>query len=251
MSRENEKTLIRIAVCDDNMRLCSDIEKCIFDYRENSQEFYDVEIYYSGKTIIEDLKKGIHYDMFFLDIEIEFMNGVQVGRFIREKLQDDNTLIVYMSSYTKYAMKLFEVRPMDFLIKPLNEKKIIKALETGTKLLHKGEVSFQYKQGRNWNKIYIRNIIYFKAKDREVEMITQNGTITFYEALESIYEKLEPYKFFYAHKSYLVNYFHVSEFFYDKLLMSNGDEIGIAQTRRKAVRKIQKELLYKELSDDF
>lgn len=129
--------------------------------------------------------------MFFLDIEIEFMNGVQVGRFIREKLQDDNTLIVYMSSYTKYAMELFEVRPMDFLIKPLNEKKIIKALETGTKLLHKGEVSFQYKQGRNWNKIYIRNIIYFKAKDREVEMITQNGTITFYEALESIYEKFQ------------------------------------------------------------
>ena len=36
--------------------------------------------------------------MFFLDIEIEFMNGVQVGRFIREKLQDDNTLIVYMLS---------------------------------------------------------------------------------------------------------------------------------------------------------
>lgn len=129
--------------------------------------------------------------MFFLDIEIEFMNGVQVGRFIREKLQDDNTLIVYMSSYTKYAMELFEVRPMDFLIKPLNEKKIIKALETGTKLLHKGEVSFQYKQGRNWNKTYIRNIIYFKAKDREVEMITQNGTITFYEALESIYEKFQ------------------------------------------------------------
>ena len=129
--------------------------------------------------------------MFFLDIEIEFMNGVQVERFIREKLQDDNTLIVYMSSYTKYAMELFEVRPMDFLIKPLNEKKIIKALETGTKLLHKGEVSFQYKQGRNWNKIYIRNIIYFKAKDREVEMITQNGTITFYEALESIYEKFQ------------------------------------------------------------
>ena len=73
----------------------------------------------------------------------------------------------------------------------MNEKKIIKALETGTKLLHKGEVSFQYKQGRNWNKIYIRNIIYFKAKDREVEMITQNGTITFYEALESIYEKFQ------------------------------------------------------------
>lgn len=44
MSHGNEKTLIRIAICDDNMRLCSDIEKCIFDYRENSQEFYDVEI---------------------------------------------------------------------------------------------------------------------------------------------------------------------------------------------------------------
>lgn len=251
MSHENKKTLIRVAVCDDNIRLCSDIEKYILDYSANSQEFYDVEIYYSGKTIIEDLKKGIQYDMIFLDIEIEFMNGVQVGKFIREELQDNNMLIVYMSSYTKYAMELFKVRPMDFLVKPLDEGKIVKALETGTKLLHKGEILFQYKQGRNWNKIYIRNILYFKAKDREVEMITQDGTITFYETLENIYEKLEPYKFFYAHKSYLVNYLHVSEFFYDKLLMSNGDEIGIAQTRRKAVRNIQKDLLYKELRDDL
>ena len=73
--------------------------------------------------------------MFFLDIEIEFMNGVQVGRFIREKLQDDNTLIVYMSSYTKYAMELFEVRPMDFLIKPLNEKKDYKSVGNRNKII--------------------------------------------------------------------------------------------------------------------
>lgn len=251
MSHENEKTLIKIAVCDDNVRLCSDIEKYIFEYRQNSAEFYDVETYYSGKTIIEDLEKGIHYDIIFLDIEMEFMNGVQVGRFIRENLQEDNTLIVYMSSYTKYALDLFRVRPMDFLIKPLDKKKIMKALDTGTKLLHKGDVTFQYKQGRNWNKVYIRNILYFKAKDREVEMITQDGTITFYESLENIYEKLGTHKFFYAHKSYLVNYFHVSEFFYDKLLMSNGNEIGIAQTRRKTVRKIQKDLLYEELGDEL
>lgn len=250
MNHENEKTLIRIAICDDNIRLCSDIEKYIVDYRENTSEFYNVEMYYSGKTMIEDLKKGISYDMIFLDIEMEVMNGVQVGRFIRENLQDDNTLIVYMSSYTKYALDLFKVRPMDFLIKPLDEETVIKVLETGTKLLHKGENSFQYKQGRNWNKIHVRNILYFKAKDREVEMVTQDGRITFYEALETIHEKLEPYKFFYAHKSYLVNYFHVSEFFYDRLIMSNGEEIGVAQTRRKDVRKMQKDFLYEELGND-
>ena len=77
-------------------------------------------------------------------------------------------------------------------------------------------------------------------------MITVNGKKTFYGSLESIYDHLKVYRFFYTHKSFLVNYMHVSEFYYDRICISNGDIIKIAQNRRKQVREIQKNYLLME-----
>ena len=243
---EAEKTLIKIAVCDDNLRISSDIESWIMEYNKRSKANYVVEIYYDGDRLCKDMDSGIMYDIIFLFIVLESITGIEVGQYIREKLHNDDSQIIYISSFTKYALELFQVRPMDFLIKPIQKERIIKSIETATKLLKKGEVCFQYKQGRDWNKIYIKDILYFKGKDREVEMVTKNKVIVFYSSLEKVFEQLKNYNFFYAHKSFLINYSHVIEFFYDKLIMSNQDVIKIAQTRRREVREIQKEYFFKE-----
>lgn len=243
---EVERTLIRIAVCDDNLRISSDIEGWIMEYNKGSQANYVVEIYYNGERLCKDMDSGLMYDIIFLDIELESITGIEVGHYIRGKLHNDDSQIIYISSFTKYALGLFQVRPMDFLIKPVQKDRIIKSIETATKLLKKGEVSFQYKQGRDWNKIYIKDILYFKGKDREVEMVTKDSVIVFYSPLEKVFDQLKDYNFFYAHKSFLINYFHVTDFFYDKLIMSNQDIIKIAQTRRREVRQMQKEYLFKE-----
>ena len=46
-----ERTLIRIAVCDDNLRISSDIEGWIMEYNKSSQANYVVEIYYNGERL--------------------------------------------------------------------------------------------------------------------------------------------------------------------------------------------------------
>ncbi len=241
-----ERTLIKIAVCNNNLLISSDIESWIMEYTKSMSANFSVEIYYNGETLCNDMDNGRVYDIIFLDIELVGITGIEVGHYIRENLHNDDSQIIYISSFTKYALKLFPIRPMDFLIKPLKKEHIIKSIKTATKLLNKGEEFFQYKQGRDWNKIYIKNILYFKGKDREVEMITKNNVIVFYSSLEKVFEQLKDYNFFYSHKSFLINYFHVVEFFYDKLIMSNQDVIKIAQTRRPAVREMQKKYLFKE-----
>lgn len=240
----------RIAICDDNIPLCSDIEKFILNYSKKENVPLYVEIYYTGNKLCEDLKKGILYDLIFLDIELGGkFDGVNVGHFIRDELNNEVIQIIYISSYKKYALDLFKVRPMDFLIKPITEQIIEGSIKTALKIINKNEITFQYKKGRDWNKIYIKDILYFKSNDREVEMVTTKGRITFYESLENIYSQLGQYRFFYAHKSYLVNYLHINEFYYDNLIMSNKEVIKIAQSRRKTVREIQKEFLMKEIKD--
>lgn len=64
--------------------------------------------------------------MIFLDIMMPVKSGVEVGKIIRNDLKDNITQIVFISSENKYAMDLFEIRPMNFLIKPFDENDIEK-----------------------------------------------------------------------------------------------------------------------------
>ena len=239
--------LIKIAICDDDIQMCSEIENAILEYDKVIPQKLNIEVYCSGGKLCNDLDRDVTFDILFLDIELTgTLNGVSIGHYIREKIKNEALKIIYISSHKKYALELFKVRPTDFLIKPITDKMVWKILKLCIELLKDNEISFQYKQGRDSNKILIKNIIYFKSNDREVEMVTTKSVITFYESLESIYAELNDYLFFYVHKSYLVNYIHVSEFFYDRVVMSNNDIIKIAQNRRKKVREIQKNNLLLE-----
>lgn len=57
------------------------------------------------------------------------MDGVMVGQMIRSDLSNEVTQIVYVSAKESYAMKLFQNRPMDFLVKPVKEKDVEKVME--------------------------------------------------------------------------------------------------------------------------
>ncbi len=242
-----EKELIKIAICDDDIRICSEIENMIMMFGKSVPEILAVEVYYTGMALCNDLDHGEQYDILFLDIELaDSSNGVNIGQYIRENLKNEAIQIIFISSHKKYALDLFKIRPIDFLIKPIADETIWETLRLCIRLLKKTEVSFQYKQGRNLNKISINDILYFKSNDREVEMITSIDKKVFYGSLECIYDQLSVYGFFYAHKSYLINYLHVREFHYDRIFISNNEVIKIAQNRRKTVREIQKKYLLME-----
>ena len=247
--RKVEILVIQILICDDDICMASDIEKFVMTYCKMKSLGFDIDTYYSGDRIIKDLEERVYFDILFLDIEMKKMDGVMVGHYIREQLHNDSMLIIYISSYTQYAMELFQIRPMDFLVKPISPQRMYEVLDIAVRLLNRKEISFSYKQGRNFNKILVKEIIYFRAKDREVEMITTNGVICFYEVLGNIYQVLKDHGFFFIHKSYLVNYDYVDEFYYDRLIMVNGECLKIAQGRRKDVRKYQIEMLCGEMND--
>lgn len=51
------------------------------------------------------------------------MNGVKIGKKIRDGMQNETIQLVYISAAEGYAMELFEVRPFDLLIKPISKEK--------------------------------------------------------------------------------------------------------------------------------
>ena len=139
--------MYKIGICDDDKILCSVLEEQICELSKEMEIKADVEVWYSGESIQNDLKKGIELDLLFLDIELVQKNGIAVGNFIRNEMENMQTHIVYISSKESYAMQLFKVQPLDFLIKPISTENIREVLMRSVKQKSNADTYFEYQKG--------------------------------------------------------------------------------------------------------
>jgi DNA-binding LytR/AlgR family response regulator len=108
--------MLRIAICDDDKQLCLELKSILNEISENSDENFEISTFYGGEELYDFLEVGNRFDLIFLDIELCEINGVEVGRKIREELNDELTQIVYISGKDTYAMELFDIRPLNSLL---------------------------------------------------------------------------------------------------------------------------------------
>lgn len=63
-------------------------------------------------------------DLTFLDIEMPGTNGLDFARKIPQQ-----TLVVFTTAYSEYALDSYEVNATDYLVKPIEEERFHKAVE--------------------------------------------------------------------------------------------------------------------------
>ena len=228
---------MQIAICDDDRIMCQQLEDMLADINNSVNEKLETDVFYTGEELCKFLFKGNYYDLIFLDIELCEINGVEVGKKIREEIEDETTQIVYISSKENYAMDLFEVRPLNFLIKPLTKDKIESEIIKSIKLSNRSNHYFKYKIGNvNFN-VPIGDILYFESCGRKVNIILNDDVKSFYGKLSCVEEQLNVKNFIMIHKSYLINFNHVKEYTYDYVKISNNEILTISQKKRKDVRE--------------
>ena len=240
LEMEWEKSVIKIAICDDEMEFCSELEKNIIKVFDERCMEYDIDVFNSGEELCGKIETGdlsYTYDLLFIDIELPEMNGVDIGRYIRKHLKNQIVQIVYVSSKQEYAMELFDFRPLNFLIKPIEENDILTVIEQFQEINEKDSYLFRFKKGREFYKIPINKILYFERKGRKIYVHLYEEEYDYYDSLELIYENLKQYNFLFIHKSYLVNYRFIKIMAYKYVILFDGTKIPISQAKREQIRK--------------
>lgn len=225
----------KIAICDDESIICTSLYSLINKIAETKHVNFEIDCFASGEELCAELQ-SVKYDLVFLDIELAEMNGVAVGKFIREQLHNENIQIAFISSKQDYAMELFEVRPINFLVKPLTENKIKKIIDKFLLLNKLDKEAFTFKKGHSYNKIQLSDIEYFYSTGRKVIIVTFNQSMDFYSTLNRIYERIKQQGFLYVHKSFIVNYKYIKKYEYEQITMKDDSIIPISQSHRKDVR---------------
>ena len=222
--------MYRIGICDDDKILCSALEEQIYELSKELVIKIEIDVWYSGESIENDLKKGIELDLLFLDIELVQNNGIAVGNFIRNELEDMQTHIVYISSKESYAMQLFKVQ-----IRSIKQKR-------------SADTYFEYQKGNSVFRVPIKDIAYFMSMDKKIVIVKKDGEEEFYGKLRSIAENL-PADFIMIHQSYIINQAFVCEYSYEAVKMVNGENLNISKPYRKETRSKIKQYQKANMSD--
>ncbi len=225
----------RIAVCDDEAVVCETLYAQLQDIAKSRSVTFEIDCFTAGEALCREME-AVDYDLVFLDIALPQQSGVAVGRYIRQTLKNETVQIAYISSKQEYAMELFEMRPLHFLLKPLTKERVERLVDKFLRLNAIDTNLFRFKVGQEYYQIPLSNILYFSSSGRKIAVVTQQEAREFYGSLEKIFDTVKDRRFLSIHKSFLVNFKYIAKYQYDAVTMADGSVLPVSQSRRKAVR---------------
>lgn len=179
-------------------------------------------------------------DLIFLDIQMPQITGMEFARTI-----SGETLIIFTTAYTEYAIESYEIDAIDYLVKPIElprfQMAVNKALAYHALLLAEQKDSIEtiedeylfIKSDRKYFKIEYQDILFIQGlKDYSIIQCKEERVITRMN-LKNIFEELPKSLFYRISKSYIVNIKHIHSFDNNSVYV-NQHEIAIGQGYREA-----------------
>lgn len=226
---------IHIAICDDEIEICNFFKKELTQILLTKNIPFNINMFLDGEDLCHEML-NTDYDLIFLDIELPKKNGIEIGTYIRDHLNNECVQIAYISSNRTYAMELFESHPINFLVKPISREHLLRLLEKFLRITKIDDKTFNFKAGHQYKKIPLSDILYFTSSGRKVMLVTSSAQYEYYDSLDNVYSIIKNERFIYIHKSYIVNYRFIKNYSYDNVIMSNNQTLPISQSQRKCVR---------------
>lgn len=223
---------IKIALCDNDAKLLSVIAGATESILNDHGLRADIQRFQSGEALLKAMD-GTRFEMILLDIDMPGMDGITVGKKIRER--KENTQIVYVSEWEGRVFEALMIQPLGFVrksnfltdlaavvelyvnssVKNLNNEHL--ELTTRDSLLTVDTKHVRYFEGsRNYQFLYLED----NPKPIEIKM-----------TMSKLEEVTASRGFIRIHKGYLVNYRFIQRIFYEKLVLRDGTELPVGRSK--------------------
>ena len=231
--------MLKIAICDDSR---TDVERleCAFDKLRQYPIEYDV--YFSGEELLKYymLHEEV-YHLYIFDIEMPELNGLELAKKIREK--DAKGLFVFLTSYTKYVMDVFDVITFDYISKPITAEKLESVILKAMRYLNLIKQDFVFQFRKNQFRVSCDDILYFEKKGRQAVIYTNSEIYKTNMTTEELWKQLDNKVFSHIHVSYIINIAHIKAIDGDEVVLDNEERFLIARSHKQSLKEKHMEFM--------
>jgi len=235
----------------------------IIDDEEKARRLLQVLVKENCPQITEtreasDLPKGVSLinefqpDIVFLDIEMPGYSGLQLLDFFTPS--QINFEIIFTTAYSQYAVKAFELNAVDYLLKPLRDEQVERAVVKAINQRGKSQVSERLEELKNTLKataikkiglpvsngiLFVKfdDIIFLEADRMYTKVFTQsNEELLVSKPMKFFVDILkDATEFYQPHRSFLINLKHIKQYINQDggyIIMDNEKTVSISREKK-------------------
>jgi DNA-binding LytR/AlgR family response regulator len=154
----------------------------------------------SGEEALHALSDA-HFDAVFLDVRMPGLDGVELARVLRRFASPP--ALIFVSAYESAAVEAFELRALDYLLKPVSRARLDEAL--GRVVQRAPDVLAVDVPGGGTRLVQRGDIHYLQAHGDYVRVVCVDGRYLVRATLGEIERRWEAHGFHRVHRQYVVN----------------------------------------------
>jgi two-component system, LytTR family, response regulator len=223
----------------------------------------------NGKEVVAALKAN-PADLLFLDIQMPGKNGFDV---IEQIGLPNMPMTVFVTAHNEYAVEAFKVHALDYLVKPIEPRRLSETLAKVKERLQLKEAfaarqelstvlqalrsaaippppgqfpeRFLARNGNSSSLVSVHDIVWIEAADYYVCLHAAGKKHLLRESIKALETKLNPAKFVRLHRSAIVNIDHVREIHRDGrtegwVLLSTGERVRLNKSGYQKLLSLNK-----------
>ncbi|HLY49588.1 MAG TPA: LytTR family DNA-binding domain-containing protein [Solirubrobacteraceae bacterium] len=159
------------------------------------------------------------YDAIFLDVRMPDLDGLELGRVLRRFAAPPQ--LVFVTAYDNAAVEAFELKALDYLLKPVARTRVEEALErvaSAVSAAHRAEAEEVQGQPAESDVIAVDNVrsgstrlvsrssvLYVQSYGDFVRIVVDDGRYLLRTTLSDLERRWEPHGFVRVHRQFVAN----------------------------------------------
>lgn len=205
------------------------LEKILSEVGDSFGAIEVVSICHSGEETIAAIKK-YQPDILFLDINMPQGDGFSVVTALEQYSPNDIPAIIFTTAHSRFAVRAFDVDAVDYLLKPLSNDRVIKAIHKAVKFQGAVDedqvIKVPTRDGAEF--VNAATIDAMEASGDYIYIFTGERKLMLRGALRDYSEKLK-LRFYQTHRSYLINIDNI----HSMKNNSNGSAVAVLKSGRE------------------
>lgn len=241
--------MLRVIIVDDDLLAIKNLSVKL------QKHFPGISVIDTVNSVADGVKaiRKHNPDLVICDIEMPEISGIDLLKFFNE---DEITFdLIFATSHSSFAVQAFQLSAVDYLLKPLDEellrKAIIKVINKQSRvdntplktlkqnLIEIGKEKIVLPLQEGFQILLINDILYLKAENAYTEFVIQKDKKILVSKNIKVYEEmLKPMGFMRVHRSFLINLSYVTSFLKSEggtVVLDNKIEIPVSSEKKDSL----------------
>lgn len=227
----NKKYKMRIALCEKEINLSTQIKNLIYQYAENRRLDIVVDCYSNGESL---LCAKTQYNLIFIGNQSAKMKGIEIAKKIR--MYNTFSSIVFVNSNTDFIFETFKVNTYRFLVPPVKKDEIYSLLDDFF-LKFGNDYPLWIKSGEETFCLNSREIYYLEADNKHCIVHLKKESLPCNKTMAKVSEVLPKQHFVKINRAYIVNLNHIIKYNSEYVFLRNGNTVHISRNYLKTFKE--------------